>query len=253
MATGDLTDLNKEFAQFIKEKPAESREETPLYSFKPAIAVYIDLLGIKKQIYDSIHNKDVSSFIQKMEQIKDIFLDETQRIKNVTRLYISDSFICICPAYEIKALIKRLARFQFRVLTECHNLLRGAIEYGDVTVEDEGKQIIGPAYIEAYLHQEHDVVFPRIVLGESVLKLLDDSKVDKSQLLFSSIDGEQSIDFIQCYALEEKVYADDIRQLFYETGTLHYLNTEIKNYKKNMHVRSKYVWTKNYLIEKGVK
>lgn len=252
MTTVNRANLDKEFAQFIKERPARSREETPLYSFKPALAVYIDLLGIKKQIRDSIDNNDVSSFIQKMEQIKDIFLDETQLIRDATKLYISDSFICICPPSEIKALIKRLARFQFRVLTECHNLLRGAVEYGDVTVEDEGKQIIGPAYINAYLHQEHDVIFPRIVLGESALTLLNDLKVDRANLLFSSIDGEQSIDFIQCYAKEENARIDEISQLFHKTDTFEYLNNEIEKHKFDMHVRSKYVWTKNYLKEKGV-
>jgi len=105
----------------------------------------------------------------KIKDIVEIEINAAPMNEKMNMLYISDSFIFVCDEEALGPFLKALSYIQMRILVECKTMLRGALEYGDVIVQDSGKQIIGPAYIDAYLKQEHDAIFPRIIMGNSVL------------------------------------------------------------------------------------
>ena len=146
-----------------------------------------------------------------MEKIKDIVDKEVKSINNgkIDMLYISDSFIFACDKEVLPLFLKVLSNIQMRILVECKTMLRGAVEYGDVIIRDSGKQIIGPAYINAYLNQEKYAIFPRIILSNSVVNLI--SEFDKTLV---SQDREYSLDYFDVYLECKMRVLDKCGQIF---------------------------------------
>ena len=187
-----------------------------------------------------------------MLKIKEIVEREIRDVE-ITMLYISDSFIFVCEPTVLPVFLKTLANIQMRVLVECKTMLRGAVEFGDVIIEDDGRQIIGPAYIDAYIKQEKHAIFPRIILGNSVMKLIDEMHGGSEPLVVSQ-DREFSLDYLDVYMEIEQKSKRDLQTRFRREGIYDYLlNAYMENNaKENPSVRAKYAWTINYLKEKGV-
>lgn len=226
------------------EAPSRTAEE----KYEDKIVAFLDLLGVSKQIEDSEKSKNESEIIKRMKAIKESFARLFEST-NIDFLYVSDSLICTCNIDDIKVVISRLAIFQLNVLRDFHTLLRGAVEYGKVYVDNEGKQIIGPAYIQAYKRQENEAIFPRIIIGKTV-----SDAVSEKYSLFESRDGERSIDFIKYYKDLETKTDNDVIEILKYNKVYEYLNNRYNTYDdaKKLKIRSKYAWMINYLKEKRV-
>lgn len=221
-------------------------EETTLKYDKKLVA-FIDLLGMTRSIRDATEGEE-RLIISKMTTIKDIVEDEIEHKKSeIDMLYISDSFIFVSPPELIVEMLDILANIQMRILVECQTMLRGAVEYGDVIVSDEGKQIIGPAYIEAYEKQEKHAIFPRIILGNSVLN-------NKKKYLKKIVakDRETSLDYVDVYMAMESTSTQEMQKKLKREGTYKYLVDSYKTHHNNSSIRAKYAWTINYLNDKEV-
>jgi hypothetical protein len=215
------------------------------------LVAFLDLLGITQKIRETAKNKEESEIISTMSKIKNIVESEINTAPMpIDMLYISDSFIFVCRKEVLGYFLKMLSCIQTHILIECKILLRGALEYGDVVVRDEGKQIIGPAYIDAYLRQEKDAIYPRIIMGNSVLKLLLNQPYEK----IISQDQEASLDYIGAYMESEKKNKNDMIIRLRREGVFDHLCDEYKKYdnENELSIRAKYAWTINYLIKKGV-
>lgn len=252
MADANNKNLSDFFDEFFYSSPSSKTSTPPCISeekYEEKIVAFLDLLGISKQIEDTEKGKNEGEIIKKMKDIKESFARLFDSTKNMDFLYVSDSLICTCNITNLEDVISRLAIFQLNVLRDFHTLLRGAIEYGKVYVDKEGKQIIGPAYIQAYKRQEYEAIFPRIIIGKTVL----DSASNKYKL-FISRDDEQSIDFIGYYQKIETKSNSDVIEMLQHNKVYEYLLDEYDkhNNPKNLKIRSKYAWMINYLQEKEV-
>ena len=237
-----------EFDEFMKIKPPKAlhgiKTEQEKYGYK--VIAFLDLLGITNQIKNSDKkNQNGSDLIRKMKNIKWTFSRFFNGIESMQALYVSDSLICTCDKKDLNLAMENLATFQWKVMTEFHNLLRGAVEYGKVYVDRDGTQIIGPAYLHAYNRQEHDAIFPRVIIGKTV------ATSSKNKILRSE-DGESFIDFIE-YILQSHEL-DDIKKQLQDNKVYDYLENEYltNDNVKQLRIRSKYAWTINYLKGKDV-
>lgn len=230
-----------------KNEVVKLADEVSSLRYEKKLVAFLDLLGITEQVRSMINGNE-EEIISKMEKIKGIVEKEVEEIANISMLYISDSFIFVCEKEDLPKFLRLLSNIQMRILVECKTMLRGAIEYGDVIIRDQGKQIIGPAYISAYLNQEKHAIYPRIILSSTVVDLI--SEYDKTIV---SQDREYSLDYFDVYCeLENKSLKDMMLRLKRE-GVYKYLCDEYKLYNKkdNISVKSKYAWTINYLKNKG--
>ena|GEM_PF-1847915 len=272
-----------EFEGFLakeeKEKEKITYESPIIYQYKQLVVATLDLLGITNEILKIERNrnkkndsKDKSSdngnidkesneneLIEKMISIKNMITEIIGPSKIITMLYISDSFIFVCEKDDIILLLKQLAVIQFRILSRWKTLLRGAIEFGGVTVEDSGKQIIGPAFLKAFKRQENEAIFPRILLGNSVINILNElSKNTKKNLIdeicITTRDKETSIDYIECFMITEGKNKNHIIDIFNTNNIYDFLYVNLNEYNKKdeMNIRNKYAWTIKYLREKEV-
>lgn len=226
-----------------------------LEKYEDKVIAFLDLLGITNQIKVSAKDdQDESELIRKMKDIKATFARFFDGIGSMQALYVSDSLICSCDMEHLTLAMENLATFQWTVLTEFHTLLRGAVEYGKVYVDEEGTQIIGPAYLDAYNRQEHDAIFPRVIIGETILTNIKKDKTYESikDKISKSEDGESFIDYLE-YRLRLNG-RDEVKKQLYAMSIYNYLTSEYDTYNKTsqLRVRSKYAWTINYITEKGV-
>ena len=229
--------------------------ESSTLSYEKKLVAFLDLLGITNEIRDKINGAE-SEIISKLSKIKDIVSIEVNAASIETKidmLYLSDSFIFVCDPDALAPFLQVLSNIQMRILVECKTMLRGALEYGDVKVHDGGRQIIGPAYIDAYLRQEKHAIFPRIIIGNSALAIIEDGQHKYDEVIISQ-DREVSLDYIDVYMVLEKKSTKEIATLLVREGVLKYLHNGYKKHhtKNDSSVRSKYAWTINYLKEKGV-
>lgn len=223
--------------------------------YEKKLVAFLDLLGITNEIRSNVNGNEniIISKMTKIKEIVEIEIEDSPISDKMSMLYISDSFIFVCEQDALANFLALLSNIQMRVLVECKTMLRGALEYGDVIVQDNGKQIIGPAYIDAYLKQEHDAIFPRIIIGNSVLKLINANEEQYEKIVVSQ-DRETSLDYIDVYMTLEHLTKKDIVTRLRREGIYDYLFSTYEQYnqKNNSSVRAKYAWTINYLRDKGV-
>lgn len=234
----------------LEESPAE---ETTLKYDKKLVA-FLDLLGITALVLEAEDGEE-SDIIARMEKIKQIAMIEAKEYMDTSHLdvlHLSDSFIFACPAEMLPQMLDLLCMVQMRVLVECHRLLRGALEYGDVIVSDQGRQIIGPAYIRAYQREARDAIYPRVIISNAVWKLIQDGFPTYSSTIMS-YDRERALDCVQAYC-DREGDANTIISRLKREGVYDYLLTEYQRFDEEdtPAERMKFGWMINYLREKGV-
>ena len=184
----------------LKQSPVQ--ETTLRYDEK--LVAFLDLLGITNLILETEDGKE-SEIIARMKKIEDIVSKEAKEYidaSDLNLLQISDSFIFVCCTELLPKLLDLLCIIQMRILIECHVMLRGALEYGNVIINDDGRQIIGPAYINAYRRQDKDAIYPRIIISNTVLNLIRTRFATYSSIILT-YDRENALDYIAAYCNRE--------------------------------------------------
>jgi len=212
------------------------------------LIAFIDVLAIKDLI-EKHSNNDEYEAIKKIRQIRKIVESSTkivQRTEAIDYLQISDSFVFVCDPKLVIPLIELLSTIQMRIITESKFLLRGAITIGDAIVEEQGKFIVGPAYIRAYQLQDSDAIYPRIIVDGNVIKAI--KRNVRSRYLFSDSDRDLFINYVKIYMYKNSLNNQAMRQKFNNEKTFEYLNDNFnEHYSNDRHnISQKYGWTVQY-------
>ena len=224
------------------------------------LIAYLDVLGIKKLIEDNRKGNEHIAIdkIEEMRKIVNTSYNISDSIEEFNYLHISDSFVFVCKPKSIISLIELLATIQTRIINECNFLLRGAITIGDAIIREDGKFIIGPAYIQAFQLQEDNAIYPRIIADKSVvkqlIKQLNKSNESIDKYLKQDSDKEYFIDYIKVYMDSEELKKTDITITLRRENIFSYLNNDFdKYYEDNNHnISQKYGWVIQYYKNFGV-
>ena len=132
--------------------------------------------------------------------------------------------------------------------------MRGAITIGDAIVEDDGRYIIGPAYIQAYQLQENDAIYPRIIADNSVINEIKNNEKKINNFLKQDADKEYFIDYIKVFKDNESLKDQDIKIMLKRNYVFDKLCEYYKKHNKNEEhsISQKYGWTIQYYKDKGV-
>ena len=226
--------------------------------YQDRVCCFIDILGFKEIINRTISNdkkgsqKEIRSIIKALEMARSITsMDEPRFIpksKKVTQF--SDSIVISFEATDKEQVVSTL----IEILLICMNflmsgyLLRGGISIGKLI--HTNKYLFGPAIIAAYELETNAALFPRIILGEQILNILDEpveiyeSSTDvqwvKDNLVSKDTDDMYYIDYISKFEsevddiTEAQMYISKLREIIIELG---------KSQKPSLIV--KYGWLKN--------
>ena len=223
--------------------------------YSRSLIAFLDVLGIKKLISDHTGGREHVA-IDKIEEMRKIVETSVAVLEDRDEFYylhISDSFVFLCRPTDIVILVELLSTIQTRIIHECNFLLRGAITIGDAIIRNEGKFIIGPAYIQAYQLQENDAVYPRIIVDASVVKAIEKANKSIHDYLQEDSDKEYFVDYLRVYMARERLKPADMRIRLKRDSMFDYLKTHYQKHydKEDHHIAQKYGWTMEYC--KGLK
>ena len=223
--------------------------------YSRSLIAFLDVLGIKKLISDHTGGREHVA-IDKIEEMRKIVETSVTVLEDSDKFYylhISDSFVFLCRPVDIVILVELLSTIQTRIIHECNFLLRGAVTVGDAIIREDGKFIIGPAYIKAYQLQENDAVYPRIIVDASVVKAIAKAKKSINDYLKEDSDKEYFVDYIRVYMAREGLTPADMRIRLKRDSTFDFLKKDYEKYYNNEdhNIAQKYGWTMEYC--KGLK
>lgn len=164
--------------------------------YKKGFVVFLDVLGFKNMV------KNEKS---KIERYLDIVYREIEKLKNIdikkdiNNIVISDSIILsVDTKTSCKENIKIFSHLCLFVALVQEALaleniwLRGAISFGDIFFDEKRKQIIGQGYINAYLLEEKQAIYPRVIIDNRIINFLEQNS---SKELIKSVNALKRINW----------------------------------------------------------
>jgi hypothetical protein len=231
-------------------------------SYEKSILTYIDILGFS----ELITNKSAGDISRSIRVVREAaqpkrFKSTTPEISEADFRNFSD--LCIIrkviagkgkfPASgEVHSQILHMVHVQTGLLFDEGILLRGGITVGDVALSYG--QLFGPAVNRGYAIESQVARFPRIVVGEEVLREVKnnpalwvndadyDLKATKS-LLRRDFDGEYFVDYLR--VIEEEL---DERSEYPALLDEHaeFIRRGLRRHKDNASILAKYKWLREY-------
>lgn len=178
------------FREYLN-KPIDEREFVTIDpEYKEKIVAFVDILGMSEYMRNI--DKTTSDAREKYDNINstsEIFYSIFKNDKRFSRMVISDSFVISTYIDYLSDLIENLSLLQLRFIEETRFFLRGAIAYDNVIDNIEKNKIIGPAFVLAHDLESKIVVYPRIIIDDSII-------LNKSLKLREDADNFKFIDFL---------------------------------------------------------
>jgi hypothetical protein len=255
--------------------------ENKSIKYENYIVAFIDILGFSaKVISSSVDHEKIIQINKTLSKFNDLRkkstwsqnnnlmqVEEDAQKKHLGDYYIDQMARCFCFSDSIiitvkadqcieeraSALIAMIARLGMELLSE-GTLIRGGISFGKMFVDDNRQSIksFGPAVVEAYKLEEDQARYPRIVIGQSLIKHLTyplEAKHNRQpyhQYIKRFNDG--MVGFTQLIFLQVMSNAPDIIRKFSFDKLLHQSKyVIIDGLDQNMfdtHIFEKYQWLK---------
>lgn len=218
---------------------------------------FLDILGFKKMI-GSISCEEILSIFKRIRKPFEgilTFHTETlipqETMDSLKMKVMSDSICFHIDATMPNALLSMLiscVAFQFNLLALSEPvLLRGAVVRGQLYAMDD--VMFGPGLTQAYLMEECNAKFPRIILTNEVLEYVRQDNPSNKRLLkglnrglvFRDTDAFYTLNFVRAFVAwdkEKKVYKNVRRRI-----------TEILNSTMDESVREKYLYLEKKIAD----
>ncbi len=165
-------------------------------TYKESYVAFLDVLGFKNMVF-SQDNAKLKQYFGVVNSVIE-YLKDIEAKRNIGSIIISDSIILTVPHGRTKEEnIEILRSLCIAVGLIQQNLalkdiwLRGAISSGKTYFNSNNNQIVGPAYINAYLLEEKLAIHPRVILDSKII----------TELGFST-----AMDFIQALNQSDSLY-----------------------------------------------
>ena len=249
----------------------------PEIKYSDYYVAFLDILGFKALV-KSNKREDKQKIYEYFRLIKQVTneIKHTTSKKEIGSIVISDSVILSMPIEKdasanirkLRELCIAIRRIQFK-LAEMNIWLRGAISSGKAYFDSNDSQVVGPAYINAFLLEERIALNPRVVIDNKLIKELE---LESAQELIERVNYDTSCSreydalernilfewihgVIQKKGLEKDVplFIDYLVYAFEDESKLKLI---IKNIEKSMYlednaVYSKFRWVTDYLLSSG--
>jgi len=230
---------------FIRSAKKEDTDKEGVTGCDKKVVAFIDVLGVTSRVKNRESTEEVVKEIRKIRGFTRKMMKELRIEPSVTMLAVSDCLIFATEIEKKNDLIALLSYLQHFCLCEDQPiLLRGAIAFGDVCIEEAGTQIMGPAYVTAYLLQEKIAEYPRIIMSDTILGHV------KKDIICKMCDDIPAIDFIEVL---EKRKISAVQSIKHK-NIISKLNEKNKEYESrpdlDFSIRKKYGWMIRYLKEK---
>lgn len=161
--------------------PATTDIEDLELKYEKSYVAFLDVLGFKQLVYSKkkADREKIELYLKTAHEALNK-LKEIPSKKNISSILISDSIILTVPFGDNKTEhTNNLRQLCIAILSLQRKLsvkdiwVRGAVSYGDTYFDDRNNQIVGSAYIDAYLLEEKMAQYPRVILDNRIIKELN--------------------------------------------------------------------------------
>ena len=241
--------------------------------YSKCYVAFLDVLGFKNLVLSKKKEDKhkIDEYFNLIEEVTE-YLKEIKAKRNLGSIIISDSVILSVPVgnsdkekiENLRHLCIAVGKIQFSLAL--NNIwLRGAISSGDAYFNPVENQVVGPAYIGAYLLEERQAINPRVIIDNKIIREL---KANSAQEFIEKINDKrngglhfdnwskcvlfewQHNDFIKKkLAKDIPLFIDYLHRVFDDQTSLKKI---IKNIEKSMYsangIYSKFRWVVDYLM-----
>ena len=246
------------------------RKETIKY--EKSYVAFLDVLGFKNLVFSKkAEDKEKIELYFEVVNSAIKYLESIPSKKDIGSIVISDSIILSVPfgnsdeenLQHLRHLFVAVGLIQIG-LALSDIWIRGAISSGDAYFDIKKNQVVGDAYINAYLLEESLAITPRIIIDN---KIIQELKFKNAKEFIDKVNSERFNNWGECilYTWDDK-HSDSIKlekdiPLFidYLDFTLYFkseehISTLIENIEKNMYhstkLYKKFKWVTDYYISK---
>lgn len=155
--------------------------------YKDSILGIVDILGFKEFVTREGANavKKISDMIYDTKIINEMSLHRFLLSNNIKHKMLSDTFIVYTDKVDAESayyVMYALENFRQELLRNGF-LCRGAIVQGKNYIRDD--IMVSQAFINAYTIEQKDAIYPRIIVDESVIKIIKE-KMDSNDLYYDN-------------------------------------------------------------------
>lgn len=227
------------------EQPEAANDDKSRLSYSKKIVAWLDILGVRSKIKNE-KKYDAEDIIEIMNSLATYVKNSCDRLYEEDKLdysQIADGFMIVADISCADEICKIIAEIQWKILVNLKMLSRGAVTVGNVSVYNNDKFIIGPAYVDAYAMESENAIYARTIVSNS---FIDETK-DSLTVSFLKEDTDKCIyiDYID-YVINNK-YKDCLitLKILSQQGVIRELkkNYLSKNQDSKISVLQKYGWT----------
>ncbi len=139
---------------------------------------FLDVLGFKNIVMKDNREK-LNQYFRILNEVIE-YIRGIESKKNIGFIVISDSIILSIPQGNTKEqkietfrnLCIAVGLIQMKLAT-VDIWMRGGISCGDAYYNKDQNQIVGPAYINAYLLEENMAIYPRVIVDSKIIRELE--------------------------------------------------------------------------------
>ena len=216
--------------------------------YENRIVAYLDILGFKNIVEDSVNNKKTTNDIYYiLNDVLYTYKDISDRMikSKVYKRSVSTLSDCIIMSISINGEKERVDDFITdileiqQILLYNKFLLRGAITIGDII--HNNNVVFGPAVNRVVQLEKEEALYPRVIIDHDVLS----NSSDKKDFFELSIHKQHIINYdekcIINYKLDNEIYRNCHRKELLKK----YIDIQLNRCES---ISCKYKWLKNYLF-----
>ena len=239
-------------------------------SFQERIVVFVDAMGIRERMKNARSPRDLMPFSQLMyiygnqpfahDKIQTVMFSDCMYL--ITEPQYIDQLICLLSNFAYNLLVNRTTYVKSNldgtnkeeIKWDCIKL-RGGITYGKVLVLDEEAKkknihsnfnmVLGPATIDAYNLESKLAVYPRIIIDDAFIALIEQLNLSCNEYFLVKDDSDNFfyLDFWKY------MFKDGRGPIDFLLGCIEYVKNEYKlaNEAGNTKLINKLKWYINYL------
>jgi len=179
------------------QKGEKEMSNSLIIEYSDYYVAFLDILGFKALV-NSSEESDRQKIFEYFHLVNKVVdgLKSNPSTKGIGSIIISDSVILSIPiknqpaddVRKLRELCIAIQKIQFE-LAEMNIWLRGAISSGKVYFSSKDSQVVGPAYVNAYLLEERNAINPQVVIDNKLIKELN---FNSAQDLIKQINNDES-------------------------------------------------------------
>lgn len=157
-------------------------------NYEDSFVAFLDVLGFKELVFNNPDNTEkLEEYFSIVDDaIKKDIDDVIDKMYDIDSIIISDSIILRIKKKndnddnieQLRKLCLVVGKMQLRLANK-DIWIRGAISSGKVHFDSNNNQVVGPAFINAYLLEEQLAIVPRIILDNKIINELDAKSADE--------------------------------------------------------------------------